>query len=243
MADIAPELYKRIAKDFNEKVAASEVLDGLVLKIKRSGTQSDVTEYAEVLGEIASHVMKRHLKLSELPNETLYWNIAQRIISPVLTNVYEKVNGQSIIQMRRADVSRGLSLGIAKGMEPESRIKQVLEFAVNCGTQEELDNALSDPVITVARKFQDDFLKVNAEIRTNMGFNPVVIRKYDGKGLHGGKTPCTWCISREGTYDYKTARSQGAFQRHPGCGCYIEVDFPDHVDVQTNWVNNTWTTI
>lgn len=245
MVDIAPELYKEIAKEYNRRVSKDKKIISLREKIRISSeaTQGNVVDYAQRLGEISSDVLKSKLKLVDMPNETLYWNIAEKTISPVLTDVHKKVNREALLQMRNADKAMELELGIARGFNPVNRIKDILNFATNSRTQEELDNALTDPVISTARKFFDDFLRVNAEIRSGLGFNTVVVREYDGVGLHDRKTPCEWCISREGTWDYAEAKAMGVFERHPGCGCSIEVRFPGRVDIQTDWRTNTWASI
>ena len=242
--DIGPELYKRIAEEYNRRVSSDRDISALSEKIRRmAATQEDVAKYAQRLGELSSEVLKNVLKLSDMPNETLYWNIAEKTIAPVLTNVHAKVNSEGAVQLRSTDKAKELDLRIARGVNPVSRIRGVMNIAVNSVNQDELNNALTDPVITTARKFYDDFLRANAEVRTGLGFNTTVIREYDGVGLHGRKTPCEWCLSRAGTFDYANAKALGVFERHPGCGCSIEVRFPDRVDIQTDWRTNTWTTL
>lgn len=239
--DIAPELYKQIAKDYNRRVSADPVIDKLVRQIRAGvATQSDLAAYAQRLGEISSDVLKANIALADLPNQKLYWNIAEKTIAPVLTNVYDRVNSQGIAQMRLADKVRDLGIGIARGINPVNRIKDVLNFAVDSTNQTELDNALTVPVISTARKYYDDFLKANADIRSGLGFDTVVVREYDGVGLHDRTEACSWCLERAGKWDYSEARAKGVFERHPGCGCSIEVIFPDRVDVQTDWTTNTW---
>lgn len=242
--DIGPELYKEIAKEYNRRISSDKELSALYKKVQsKYASQEDCVKYAQKLGVTSSEVLKKHLKLADLPNETMYWNIAEKTIAPVLTNVHARVNGAGAVQLRSADKANELNLKIARGFNPVNRIREVLDFVTNSKTQEELDNALTDPVITTARKFYDDFLRSNSDIRSGLGFNTVVVREYDGVGLHDGRTPCEWCMSRAGTYDYDEARALGVFERHPGCGCSIEVRFSDGVDLQTDWTTNTWTTI
>lgn len=69
----------------------------------------------------------------------------------------------------------------------------------------------------------DETIRKNSAAADNMGLRCHIIRKYDGVGVHNRKDPCEWCLAREGEWDnYAEALAAGAFERHPGCGCYIE---------------------
>ena len=187
--------------------------------------------------------MKQVLKLDALPDATMYEEIAEQTITPVMEEMWGYVNNEAALQLRSMDRKAGMNLGIRKGNDPAARIKDVVSMAAGQTTQEALDNALTDPVIATARKYYDDFQRMNADLRESLGFKEVVIRKYDDRGLHGGKDPCTWCLKREGTWSLFDAHANGVFERHPGCGCMIEVITPDKPQVQTDWTQNEWTDI
>lgn len=241
MEDIAPELYNKIQNRMRNML--SRDMD-LVTKIRKGkATQRDIAKYADRVGRAASISFKEVLKLDDLPDGKLYWNIADKTIGETLKNIYDDVNTVAAIQMRGEDIKKGFQLGIKQGIAPDKRIKEVLEMAVNQTTQEALDNAMTDPVIATARKYYDDFQRANGDARSALGFAETVIRKYDDKGLHNGKTPCLWCIQREGTFTMQEAHALGVFERHPGCGCMIEVITPKNTQVQTDWTRNEWTEI
>jgi hypothetical protein len=68
----------------------------------------------------------------------------------------------------------------------------------------------------------DESIRQNSEAAGNMGLECKITRRYVDVGVHDGKDPCQWCLDREGTWDnYAEALADGAFQRHPGCGCII----------------------
>lgn len=239
--DIAPELYEKIQADFKAGVNGNKGVQSIMRRvIKGKATQSDMTDLAERFGREASKALRGNILLSELPNQTLYWNIAERTIQLLLIEAYNNVNYYAVIQQDFADRAAGLSIRVVKGARPEERARQVMEMAVNSVTQEELRNALTDPTITAVRKFYDDFQMENAKLRDELGLETTVIRMYDGVGLKGGSEPCEWCISREGVYSCADAMDNGVFERHPGCGCTIEYHTSRGVDVQTDWRTNTW---
>lgn len=240
--DISTELQENIRKDFAIGVRDDPIITKLYRKIgKGKGTQKDMATLADRFGVQASKALKANLKLSEMPNETLYWNIADKTVKPLLHEVYDYVNRYAAGQLKGADLKSKINIGILRGQDPTERIHQIMNMVVNSLTQPELDNALTDPVITSARKFYDDFQLKNAGFRESMGFREVIVREYDGVGLHNGRDACEWCISRAGTYDYSTAKENGVFERHPGCGCSI-VHFTERgtANVQTDWTRNEW---
>lgn len=239
--DIGPELYEKIQADFKSGVNMNVAIQKIMRKVaKGKANQSDMARLSEQLGKEASKALKWNMTLSEMPNETLYWNVAESTIQPLLIKAWENVNYYARIQQSFADKADKISVKITNGPNPIDRAKQVMNMAVNCVTQEELDNALTDPTITAVRKFYDDFQRENAKLRNELGLETTVVRVYDGVGLHDGKTPCEWCISREGAYSYRDAIDNGVFERHPGCGCLIEYHTSKGVDVQTDWTTNTW---
>lgn len=240
--DVSEKILASIRKDFNAGVKADAGISKLVNKIgKGKGTQKDMAMLADRFGIQASKAMKRNLILDELPNSTMYWNIAEKTIKPMLESAYKSINRYAGLQAQFADKKARINIKILQGGDPSDRIRAVMEMACNCVTQPELDNALTDPVIAAHRKFYDDFQKENAALRSAMGFREVVIREYDGVGLHDGKSQCEWCIERSGTWDYDEARDNGVFERHPGCGCMITHHTERGVNVQTDWTQNQWT--
>lgn len=230
MEDIAPELYKKIEADFNAAVKSDSTIKTITAKLnKRPLTHNELTTISTRLGNHASAALKKTLVVENLPDGKLYWNIADRTIRPVMEQVYSISNSVQMLSQRVADQAAGVNIGISKGIDPDNRIREIIEFATNSKTAEELDNALNLPVKTTALDFNDDFIRANADIRNDMGFIQTVVREYDGVGLANGKRPCNWCIGRAGTWTYEEAKENGVFERHVGCGCTIDVISSDKV--------------
>lgn len=239
--DISPELYNQIKTRFNTLCATDKRLSTLVTTIRAGkGTQELCNEYATRIGKHASEAFNSVLTAENLPNGTLYWNIAEKTIKPLMLENYERINSAATLTQAALDQAIDLNVGIVKGGYPENRVDQVMNFAANAETGEPLKNALSDPVITGHQKFFDDFLKENARLRSELGLYAVVTRLYDGKGLHGGRDECGWCLERSGTWSYEEANRNGVFERHPGCGCTITYTTSKGHQVQTDWTTNTW---
>lgn len=237
--DLTPELAKRIQERF--KAYMGRVPMEMTTKIRRGKvTQRELAEYCDYVGRAGSNAMKDVLKLDALPDHMMYEEIAEQTITPVMEEMWGDVNNKAALQLRTVDRKNGMNVGIKTGFKPERRIRDVIEIAAGQTAQEALDNALTDPVIATARKYYDDFMRENADLRNDLGFTQIVIRKYDDRGLHNGKDPCQWCLAREGTWSLYDAHMNGVFERHPGCNCMIEVISSAKTQVQTDWSTNTW---
>ena len=243
MEDVAPELYSEIQKLYTKSVRSDSKIMGIVRKVKEGkGTQSDLRVMSERLGKHASDALKQVLKVDRLPDGKLYWNIAERTIKPTLEQMHSTVNAIASLEKRAEDIQHGIKLALKTGGDPSWRINEVMNFASNSVTQTELTNALTEPVKTTVLDFLDDFEKVNAKTRADAGIKQYVIREYDGIGLKAGD--CHWCIERAGTWTYQEAIDNGVFERHPGCGCTIEVLYEDGFkEKQTDWEHNSWSSV
>lgn len=232
MEDIAPELYAKIEADFDKSVKGDTVIKQLVNKLNKGKPLSngDFTTVASRLGKHASDAFHTYLTVDALPEGQMFWNIADRTVRPIMNKIYETENGLQILSQHIKDKAAGVNISIVKGMDPVNRIDEVLDFAVNSKTGEELYNALDLPVQTTALDFNDDFMRQNGEIRNELGFEQTVIREYDGVGLGNGTRPCNWCIGRAGTWTFQEAKDNGVFERHTGCGCTIEIVSSDEVE-------------
>ena len=92
MEDIAPKLYEKIKKEFDHKISDSKRLSILSEKlVKGTATYREAHEFAIESGEILSQVFKSNLSSSVLPDGKLYYNIADRIIRPMMGDLYERV--------------------------------------------------------------------------------------------------------------------------------------------------------
>ena len=85
MSDVAPELLEKIEEDFYT----------IVKKIKKSikclefwkakkGTYKTAHDFSVRVGELLLGVFEDNLTPNSLPNETLYYNIVERVIEPML---------------------------------------------------------------------------------------------------------------------------------------------------------------
>lgn len=79
---------------------------------------------------------------------------------------------------------------------------------------EEAVKVLIRALENIAQSMCDDYVKRNAEFRSNAGLKPKIIRRMRGE-------TCEWCRALAGTYPYGEEPRE-VYQRHDNCDCTVE---------------------
>src|SRR5690625_1057608 len=115
--DIVPELLENIQRDFNSKIKKSRRLKTIQKAIESgTATYTQANMYAVEVGGILASVFKTHIKSDVLPDGHMYYNIAERILMPTLTENHLIVKKLSAEVQEQLNKSVGLGL---KGIEEE----------------------------------------------------------------------------------------------------------------------------
>lgn len=90
--DVAPALYEAIETDFIRYYKADKTVKKVLDKVKE-GTADyvDAYYYATAVGECASRALTKNLTEDALPEGRLWYNIAERTVRPLLTQVEDMV--------------------------------------------------------------------------------------------------------------------------------------------------------
>lgn len=135
MADIAPELYEKIQKAFQQNMNSNKQI--IRFWSRKEHTAKEVSLYAAALGKCASGALSEVLTEEVLPNGKLYWNIAQRTIVPLLKEAYEMVMEAADEVQRKEDEAIGIALKPIRPKFPENRINDMINKLIEY--QEEKD--------------------------------------------------------------------------------------------------------
>lgn len=220
MEDVAPGLLKSIQQDFGQKIKASQEISRLYgLVNDNKATYAQAQSFAEETGNILSEVLKKHLTVEQLPDGKLYYNIANRVLTPTLKENHKLVS--DISMQIQAKLNREAGIGI-KAVRPEineDRIHGIVDKVSELTEQEKINSFLGEPIVNFACSIVDDTVRANADFQYKAGLNPKIIRT-DESGC------CEWCSNLAGTYDYEDVRDKGneVFQRHKYCRCLVEYD-------------------
>lgn len=225
--DVAPTLSSKIEKDFEKSMENDRTVQRILKRIRDgTATQADVSEYAARVGKHSSAAMVGVLTPENLPDGKLYWNIADRTIRPRLEGDHKLVLSAARSTQKTINKSYGLNIDPPTTKINGRKVYNLLNTVTMDGAN--IESVLTEPVITLARTAYDGFQETNVQQMQQLGVAVIVNRTYDGVGLHDGKEACQWCIDRAGTFEgYSEAYDVGAFERHDGCGCTVEVIYKD----------------
>ena len=157
----------------------------------------------------------------------MYYNIAERILNPTLSNNHIIVAAVSAEIQEQLNKSVGLGL---KGIEPkvnQFRIDSIVNRIVAEKIFDDVAWILQEPIVNFTQSVVDDTIQANAEFQYESGLYPKIIRV-----VHG-TDPCDWCKSLAGIYKYPDVPGD-IYKRHDRCRCTVEYD-PGDARRQNIW--------
>ena len=232
--DIAPVLNEKIQASFKNYCMRDRRITQISKRI-RDGTASfsDAHDYAEHLGENLSKALVNNLTAENLPNGKLYYNIATRTVTPGLEENYNLVNDIAEQIQKSIDKKSKVGLGSVRAEFPKERIQGLIDKMT--ADDIELESAvkwLMEPIVNNSEAFADDYVKANAEFRTEAGLKTKIVRRAD-------PNCCKWCADLEGEYDYDSAPDD-IYRRHEFCRC--TVTYVSEKKSQNVWSKRQWQT-
>ena len=217
-ADIVPELLGAIQADFNEIFSNDETIQFIKRLIRNgSATYSDMNAYAIRTGELLADVFRKHLKSDSLPDGKMYYNIAERILTPTLKNNHEIIASAAAETQEILNKSAGVGTKAIKPNVNSDRISGMIEKVSEADNFDDVAWVLNEPVINFSQSVIDAAIKANADFHYRAGLSPKIVRTAVGK-------VCDWCANLAGTYEYEDVKETGndVFRRHRFCKCIVE---------------------
>ena len=232
--DIVPVLNEQIQESFRDYCLRDRRIVQISKRI-RDGTADlvDAHDYAERLGENLSRAFVDVFKPENLPNGTLYYNIATRTVTPGLEENYNLANDIAEEIQQIIDASQKIGLGSVRADFPKERIQGLIDKMTADGiTFEEVLVWLKEPIINNSEAFIDDYVKANARFRSRAGLKTRIIRKT-------AWNCCDWCARLAGSFDYNDTPDD-VYARHEYCRC--TVTYVSEKTSQNVWSKRTWQT-
>lgn len=217
-ADIVPELLDAIQTDFNEMFAKDETIQFIKGLIRKgSATYSDMNAYAIRTGELLADVFKRHLTSNDLPDGKMYYNIAERILTPTLKNNHEIIASAAAETQEILNKSAGIRIKAIKPKVNNDRISGLIEKVSEADNFDDVAWVLDEPVINFSQSVIDAAIKESTDFHYRAGLSPKIVRTAVGN-------VCKWCANLAGTYEYEDVKETGndVFRRHRFCKCIVE---------------------
>lgn len=220
--DIAPALLESIRADFLRLLgdAAPSV-----------AAYPAALDYADLVGGALAEAFRLHLNADTLPDGRMYWNIADRVLRPLLEEDHALVADAAAAVQQQLNEAAGLRLLAQRVPVDEGRIDGILNKVCAAEHYEDVAYMLDEPVRTFSRMAVDDTLKANVQFQGRAGLHPRVVRRTTG-------SCCEWCGRLAGSYDYPHVPAD-VYRRHERCRCKVEYD-PGDGRRQNVW-DKKWT--
>lgn len=206
MDDIAPELLEKIRKVFRELMGEPEA----------PADYAEAAEYADRVGDALSEAFGRCVSGESLPDGRMYWNIADRVVRPMLEEDHALVSEAAANAQRILNESAGLNLKAQTASLDESRVEGILNKLSAAEQFDDVAWVLDEPVRTFSRSVVDDTLRANVTFQGKAGLRPKIVRRAEAKC-------CEWCSRLAGTYSYPDVPND-VYRRHERCRCSVEYD-------------------
>lgn len=238
------EIFESVKNSYNDTVKADKSLLKLWDKAEKGlATYADADKYAIKIGEAMAKALDEGLAAANLPDGIITEEVAEAILPKVAAGTEKTVAGFAKRVQAATNKRAGLGLEVIDHAHNADRVEGLVKFATDRAF-EDIREKLGQNVTNYTQSVVTGTMKANIEAQESIGIKATITRTYDGVGLHNGKDPCEWCISRAGVWNYEQAKENGVFERHDGCGCTITYE-PEggEKQIQTNWYNNQWETV
>lgn len=213
------DIVKKIATEYDRKVR-NDLRISAIQKSAKKGYQKLIAaqRISTLTGMSTAEVLLSNL-LDLYPDGAIPEEVAKALIVPTLRKNYDFVS--PIAESAHTAILEDAGIGL-KPVVPAFDANRAEGIAVELSKAEnvaEHSDLLRNQIINNSINIVDESTRQNVQTQSRVGLEVRVIRIYDGRGLHYGKTPCEWCIQRVGEWEYRDALANGVFERHTGCEC------------------------
>lgn len=215
--DIAPSLLEAIRKDFEANLGGSKRAAQLLETI-RAGTAGYpvASEYAEEVGKALADAFRANLSSETLPNGRMYWNIAERVLRPMLERDHALVAEAAQTVQQALNTAAGLGLKPQAVPLNESMVNGLLNKVSAAPDFDKVAWVLNEPVLTFSRAIVDESIRRNVDFQGKSRLRPRIIRTAESGA-------CPWCRAVAGTFEYPDV-PDNVYRRHERCRCIVEYD-------------------
>lgn len=222
----ADDNYKRLRKQLDERLKADEKLKKIAEKIKQGKADfKDTSEYSKIISEYLGKIISENI--GEINNPMG----KELVCKALLEDNYELINGVLGEVQASVDEKMGVQIKPQKAPFPAERvIKAAHSLEDKTVPVETIKRRAKSASTNVSMSFHDDYMKANADFRSNAGLTCYITRTDSGKC-------CDWCSKIAGRYVYGKEPAD-IFRRHDNCKC--SVIYENGRQRQDVWTKRTW---
>lgn len=207
MEDVAPQLLEAIRAVFVAKSGELAVTEQ---------TWKAAERYAWQVGSALAEAFGSELRSAALPDGRLYWNIADRVVRPLLEEDHRMVSEVAAQVQQALNQAAGIGLRAQTVPVNRDRIEGMLNKLCEALRYDDVAWVLAEPVINFSQAVVDETIQANVEFQGKAGLRPRVVRTAVGRC-------CEWCDRLAGTYAYPDV-PKDVYRRHERCRCLVEYD-------------------
>ena len=216
MTDVAPELLEAVRKDFTAALENDKLIAQVYRQIADStATHKHSNAFAQRVGELLADALQANISAEKLPDGQMYYNIAQRVLEPLLTDNYELAADVAAQVQERLNNAAGFGMKAIKPKLDTERVENIINKVSSAENYDDVAWMLDEPVVNFTQTAVDDTIRENVEFHAKSGLSPKVTRT-----VAGGC--CEWCSNLAGIYDYPVSRE--IYRRHNYCRCTVLYD-------------------
>jgi hypothetical protein len=214
MEDIAPKLLEKIQAEFTKRIDSDENIKRLYELVRNgAATYQEANKFAIQVGKLLSRTFGDTLSSEVLPDGKLYYNIAQRILNPMLQKNYDLVSEVCTEVQTTMNKAAGLGIAVKKPEINQDRVQGIIDIVSGKESFDDIAYMLKEPIVNFSQSIAADFVKENVEFQGKAGLTPQIVRKAIGHC-------CEWCSNLEGIYDYPDV-PKDVYRRHRYCRCMV----------------------
>lgn len=136
--DIVPELLNKTKKKFRGKISIDPWIRVFIRRVeKNESSLIEVQNYAEQLGKHATTVLKEAFRDDSIPDGKIYYNIAKRIIEPIMREVTELVNDAAVKVIEQEHKKQGIGIKPRRAGFNQDRCDAIVNKVVTLSVEEE----------------------------------------------------------------------------------------------------------
>ncbi len=129
--DAVPELLDQILAEYEKQIEGNQFISSFLKRLeKETAKDSDVSLYGNELGECAAKAFLKYIAPENLPDGKLYWNIAERVINTLLTDVYSRVNDAADSVQKVNDERDNIHIKPQHEPYPAAQIRRLVDKAI-----------------------------------------------------------------------------------------------------------------
>ena len=213
--DVLPALLEEVQDNFGQEFGKSEVVVKALKTLEaKKATYANANDFAIEVGEILSKALTTSVTADKLPDGKMYYNIAKRLLEPVLQQNHELVADYSSKVQTILNEKAKISIAAQPVVLNQDRINGFIERFSREDKFDDVKWLLGEPIVNFTQSIVDDSIKKNAEFHAKAGLQPKIFRKTAGRC-------CKWCQSLAGSYNYPDV-PKDVYRRHQNCRCTVD---------------------